>query len=217
MPVDACLGFRKVFNVWLEHVSLRSLRRASQLQRTKHDTSADPRRAFCCCHQFFKKPQDNICLSPPFYRFFYFLEEKTKNCSCFISEHAWNKYDTFKGITNTNKAQLMTNIFACVSAWLLKKALQTWTFLVLIIFPTRWTRVEQECVTSQEVLSKLSFCFRWDSSSVKACRILMAINSSRRPSNIWSDACHNSNTKSKRRSRSYPYLIFVTNPMNIFV
>ena len=39
--------------------------------------------------------------------FFYFLEEKTKNCSCFISEHAWNKYDTFKGVTNTNKAQLM--------------------------------------------------------------------------------------------------------------
>ena len=107
MPVDACLGFRKVFNVWLEHVSLRSLRRASQLQRTKHDTSADPRRAFCCCHQFFKKPQDNICLSPPFYRFFYFLEEKTKNCSCFISEHAWIKYDTFKGIAKTNKAQLM--------------------------------------------------------------------------------------------------------------
>ena len=92
--------------MWLEHVSLRSLRRASQLQRTKHDTSADPRRAFCC-HQCFKKPQDNICLSPPFYRFFYFLEEKTKNCSCFISEHAWNKYDTFKGITNTKKAQLM--------------------------------------------------------------------------------------------------------------
>ena len=56
---------------------------------------------------------------------------------------------------------------------------QTWKILVLIIFPTRWTRVEQECVTSQEVLSKLSFCFRWNSSSVKACRILMAINSSR--------------------------------------
>ena len=106
MPVDACLGFRKVFNVWLEHVSLRSLRRASQLQRTKHDTSADPRRAFCC-HQCFKKPQDNICFSPPFYRFFLLPRGENQNCSCFISEHAWNKYDTIKGITNTNTAQLM--------------------------------------------------------------------------------------------------------------
>lgn len=87
--------------MWLEHVSLRSLGRASQLQRTKHDTSADPRRAFCCCHQCFKKPQDNICLSPPFYRFFTSSRRKPK----LPLFHAWNKW--FKGIANTNKAQLM--------------------------------------------------------------------------------------------------------------
>ena len=86
-----CLGFRKVFNVWLGHVSLRSLGRASQLQRTKHDTSADPRRAFCCCRQCFKKPQDHICLSPTFYRFFTSFKGKDQNCSCFIFEHAWIK------------------------------------------------------------------------------------------------------------------------------
>ena len=81
--------------MWLEHVSLRSLGRASQLQRTKHNTSADPRRAFCCCRQCFKKPQGHICLFP---------RGENQNCSCFIFEHAWNK---FQGIANTNDAQLM--------------------------------------------------------------------------------------------------------------
>ena len=125
-PVSNNLGFGKIEHVWLEQVSLRSLGRASQLHRTKHDTSADPRIAFCCCRQCFKKPQDHTCLSPPFYRFFYFLEEKTKIAP--VSHLNMPGINTFKHLrvsqiqTMPSWWGVMTNTFACVSAWLLKKA-----------------------------------------------------------------------------------------------